>query len=277
MTINVTERIGSPKITRGKDPQTTTLWKVHSDAGAITDAQAYNALLAGTPDIVDFLLRNQVDIESTESEALYYGSVTYKVDPIPSEDAPLRFKGSTRAGQAKVNRSLETVAQTSFDSTPIVDYGGAIAVNDKGEAEGTEIYVPQLEFSLEIYIPTDFFTDAYARRLYQYTPCTNLKKWGLFNIGECLYIGAEWSGSQGGEGEDLTQITYYFTGSADEVLAVPGMSDPAEVTKGGHQFVWYEWENYKDPLTGVVQRRVRQVNVERNYVARDFGDFGLGI
>lgn len=276
MTINVTERHGSPKISRGRNPQTTTLWKIHSDAGAITDAQAYNALLAGTPDIVDFLLRNQVDIESTESEALYYGTVTYKVDPIPSEDAPLRFKGSTRAGQEKVNRSLETVAQTSYDSTPVVDYGGAMNVDDKGQAQGTTIYVPKLEFSLDIFIPTDFFTDDYARRLYQYTPCTNSKKWGLFRIGECLFIGADWSGSQGGEGEDLTQITYYFVGSAEESIAVPGMN-PATVTKGGHQFVWYEWEELKHPTTGTITRRVRQVNVERNYAARDFGDFGLGI
>jgi len=276
MTTYVTERHGSPKITRGSDPQTVTSWKVHSDSGAITDAAAYTALLNGTPDVVDFLLRNQIDIQSTESPALYYGTVTYKVAPIPSEDAPLKFKGSTRAGQEKVNRSLATVAQTAYGTQPIVDYGGAMAVDDKGKAQGTQIYVPRLEFSLEIFIATDFFTDAYARRLYQYTPCTNLKKWGLFNPGEALYIGAEWSGSQGSTGEDLTQITYYFTGAADEDISVPGMS-PATVTKGGHDFVWYEWEDYKDPISGLIVHRVRQVNVERNYVRRDFGDFGLGI
>lgn len=273
MTINVRETYQSPQTKRGESPETVTHWRITSD-GDMTRDQAYSALHAATATVRDFLLKNSIDLTPTESLRVWNGTVTYKVTSIPDEDAPLKFKLSTRAARAKVHRSLATVHQASRGTTPIVDYGGATNVNDKGESQGSDIYAPQLEFSLSAYIPTEFFTNDYARMLYQYTPSKNLKAWGMFAVGEALYIGAEADGALGGDGEELTQLTFYFVGDAKESLTIADLN-PTPIVRGGHDELWMEFEDYKDPVTGTVNRRPRQANVERHYPLRDFGDFTI--
>lgn len=275
MTIFVNETYDSPRTKRGVRPTTTALYKVRSDSGDITRDQAYIALLNTIPTVRDFLLLNAIDLDPTQSGKVWNASVDYRVDPIPSEDAPLRFKGSTRAGRSKVMKSLETVSQTGRAGYPVQDFGQAIEVDEKGKVNGTDIYTPSLEFSLEIYIKTDFFTYAYMRRLYQFTPSTNLDRFGPFIPGECLFLGAEWGPAQSSEGDDLTRLTFYFIAGANETINVPGFTDP--LTKNAHDHIWFLWEEFKDTGTGEILRRPAYGLVERNYAQQPLRTLGLGL
>ncbi len=276
MAITVRPIPGTHTTTRSRNPSTKQGYRVRSDDGAITRNEAYDELLKETPDVRDGLLRNQMDLSDTQSGKVWNAEVLWRIDGMPSENAPIKWKGSTRGGRAKINRSLSTRQAVARPGYQTIDYGGAIEVDDKGNVNGTEIHIPALEFSVDVFIPSDLFTYSYMRLLYQFTPSTNSKRWGPFLPNECLFLGAEWSPSTSSDdGTEMTQLTYYFEAGAKEELTI---GDLPTITKKPFDHIWFSWETYKDAGgTGLIFRRPRQANVEVNYPERNFAKFGLGI
>lgn len=275
MAITVTETHDSPITKRGLKPETVTRWKVRSDS-ALTRNAAYNALLLNTADVRDALLRNSMTLTPTESERVWLGEILYKVDPQPSSDAPLKFKGSTRGGRAKIERSLGTTAHWRHFER---DFGNAIEVDDAGKIGGAETYLPNLEFSLEFFLSSDLFTYSYMRTLYQYTPSVNSRPFGPFIAGECLFLGVEWSPSQDEEGEELTQLTFHFLAGHHETIDIDGLK-PSPIVKPPHDHLWFLWEETKDNTragAGAITKQITQANVEQLYPLRNFAALGIGL
>lgn len=275
MTITCRETADSPVTSRSRNPQTTTLWRVRSDVDDITRDQAYAKVIETVAAVRDSLLINAINLTPTHSGKVWNAEVIYKIDAIPSDNFPLRFKGSTRGGTAQVNRSIATRSATARDGVTAIDYGGAINVDDKGQVKGTTVPSPRLEFSIELTVQEALFTYKYMRTLYQLTPSVNNKRLGPFLKWEVLFLGAEWSPTQGQNGDALTQINFYFEAAANELVVIPGFADP--IDKKAHDELWFTWENFKDTGSGLIFRRPRQVNVEQVVQEQNLKKLGIGV
>lgn len=261
---------------RSMDPQTTVRWKIRSDGPDITRDQAYVALLNAIPAVEDFLLINKIDLTGTNSGKIWNATVLYKVDPMPSTNFVKRFKGSTRGGSARINRSIQTRQAEARTGTDVIQFGGAIEVDDKGQVKGTTVPAPRLEFSLELTIDASLFSFAYMKTLYQLTPSVNDRVFGPFATYECLFLGAEWNyTTQGSDGAEMVVLTYYFEAGANESITVAGFANP--IQKMAHDHLWVIWENHTDGGTGLVFRRPRQINVEEVARPQNLSALGLGL
>lgn len=286
------------RITRGKSPVAETEWIIRSTdrASAITREEAEAALLANTPDVEAALLRNEHYLEPTASPYVWHGSVLYRVDPIPSENAPLRWSGTTRGGSSRIFRSLATVGiwtrpeDKANPSDPTVyrparDYNGAIEVDEDNNVQGTDVVAPNEEWTVTVYLPAASFTASYRRTLRKYSPCVNSSKWKDFAAGEVLFQGADWDYTLEGTAEasqQLVAITYYFRAGYNEALTIGDLGatddhgNDIPIVKRAHDHIWFEWEETTDTITREIVRRPSVARIEQLYPYRSFSALGLG-
>lgn len=287
---------------RGRSPSAVAEWKIEDLTRASFDEQAaYIALITTVPTVEMSLLINDVKITPTDSPSLYYGTVTYKVDPIPSENAPLRWNGTTRGGTARIFRSLETVQAWSrpedksdpADPTvykPVRDLNGAIEVDEENNVNGVDAVAPNEEWTLTAYLDEDLFTARYRRTLRQFSRgVVNAKKWHDFDAFEVLFLGADWDYTveatdvtSGERQRRLVQITYYFRAGFNETDLTIGdlgakddAGDEIKIFKRAHDHLWLRWEESVDADTGLLTRRPSEARLERLYDALPFSKLGL--
>lgn len=179
-------------------------------------------------------------------------------------------------GTVKITQSLETVNSYVPAERDIIDFKGAINVNNN-KVDGVDIESPKNCFTLKRYfdgpIPTDFndvLEDA-NRKVNSLTIMLNhAGKTRIWSAGELLFLGA-----QGTDMEDgVSDVTMRFAVSRNQ-LNIPVGTD-ALITveyKDGWDYAWVAYEE-KQIDAGVQKFRImspRQVTVERLLDRTDLG------
>ncbi len=183
MSIQVKLRPQQPPLVRGAQPVSGAEYIIwDTDRSAFSREVAYYHFISFIPGVQDALLLNEVTVTPTKSPFMYYGSAKYRVNPIPSKNAPLRWTGTTRAQTGRIFRSLETVQTWSRPETTddngnpltyreVRDLNGALGVDDDNNVRGADVLVPNEEWSLSAYMPEDLFNAAYRKTLRMMAPC----------------------------------------------------------------------------------------------------------
>lgn len=282
MSITVDEMPATFKRSRGARPECRQSYKVVS-TNAETREDLYDELILYVPFIKDALYLSALEFEerrdlpSRPAEKVYQANCTWSINPLPSDKSPVRFRGSTRGGRAKIYRSFETLGRYVKAGQTAIDFGGLLEVKD-GKPEGVDVYTPHLEFSCEVYLPKVLFTKSYVRKIYQNTPSVNDVPFGVFDPGECLFIGADWDYTSNPEAAtEYVHLTFSFLGSANEQIIIPsvvGTGTNGAVIKPGWAHIWKLYAEVLDQQTGTTNF-VSQVNVERIYPFFDPKKLGI--
>lgn len=269
MTITIEEIPATFIRKRGAKPECASAYICIGDNGETRD-EIYDELILVVPFIRDALYLSAIDFDELKDarlERIYRADVRWTVNPLPSENAPVRFRGSTRGGRAKIMRSFETTGAFVASGQTVKDHGGLIEVQN-GKPQGCEVYAPHLECSVEVYLPKPLFTRTYKRRLYQNSPSVNSTAFDMFDPGELLFLGSDWDFTVNPEAEsEYVHLSFFFLGSANEEIAIPnivGTGTNGAVIKKGWEHIWQEYAERRDNATGTTNFSA-QVNTERVY------------
>lgn len=276
--IETAERPWKRVVVRGARPKVTTEFVT---TGTEDHDIAYTYTLNNLPTTVDGLLLNEITKSGTESPSTHVFNVVYAVDPIPTPNNPFAARGTTRGGRSKIFRSYETTAEHARAGAIATELNGAIEFDpNSGNINGADVFSKNLEFSWDIYIPAAVFSTTYTRMLYAMTPSINEFTWagGLFKAGECLFMGADWELTKDPNDpeKDLVKLGFYFGGSIEEEITVPGFNSGNPIVKPGWHHFWISWMEDKNPTSGAFIKQPREVRVERLYKWFDFKKLGLG-
>lgn len=299
MSIEIKLRPQQPPLTRSAQPVSGAEYIIQdTNRTAFSREVAYYHFINHIPPVQDALLLNEVTITPTKAPHLYYGSAKYRVNPIPSEDAPLRWTGTTRAATGRIYRSLETVQTWTRpvpDSNPVQyrearDLNGALGVDDDNNVRGADALVPNEEWTLSAYMPEDLFNARYRQTLRQMARSVNLNRWHEFKPFEVLFKGSDFDDSgeatkvdEDGNTVRLVRIDYFFKAGFNEnnlIIGDLGAKDdqgqPVPIFKRAHDRLEIDWEEELDPDTNTLTRRPAGARLERIYEARKFSLLGLG-
>lgn len=250
---------------QGVDQTAQLLYTVVFDFGETVDeGVAYSVVHGTAPTLFRGLIKQRIQIAPRSGDQFRWdGTVDYGRVELLKPGEGERFSFNTTGGTAHITQSLETV-QTYGDDPP--DCKGAIGVNGDS-VEGTDITVPQSQFSVTRVVPALLITLEYHSLLEDLTGTVNAATFRGRPRGSVLFLGAQGDGEVGKDCE----ITFNFAHSKNATDLQIG--DISGVAKEGWHYLWIR---YKDEESGEELVKVpSSVHVERVY---EYGDFaGLGI
>ena len=241
--------------------------------GAEEELAALNAVREASPEKLENLTRQTLEISERINQDIFKVLVTYEIDVFggstgDNEPEP-SFAFDTGGGSKHVNQSIATVSRTPSDAP---DYGGAISVDSEGNVNGIDITMPVMNFSETHYFRASKVTTAYKKRLAELTGTVNNGKFKGYAPGEVLFLGA--SGSRRGKhSDDDWEITFRFAVSPNRENLKIG--DLTIKEKLGWDYLWVRYADEVSSDQKSLVKKPESAYVERVYQAADFG--GLGI
>ena len=153
--------------------------------GAEEELAALNAVREASPETLENLTRQTLEISERINQDIFKVLVTYEMDVFggsngDNEPEP-SFAFDTGGGSKHVNQSIATVSKTPSDAP---DYGGAISVDSEGNVNGIDITMPVMNFSETHYFRASKVTTAYKKRLAELTGTVNNGKFKGYAPGE---------------------------------------------------------------------------------------------
>jgi len=189
--------------------------------GTYDDTLARAALLSITPDAFNFLLFENLDVESVGGgiwlgHASYSSTVTPEnpgqggasppppPPPRPGDNDPLGpgFSFDISVQSEKITQAKEVIQSKRRNGGVAPDSKGAINVTATGEVEGCERLSPKMEFTITKTM--GFVTLNYVSTLYHLVGKTNNDSFYGFPRGEVLSIGVS------GQGKDIDKVEMSF-------------------------------------------------------------------
>ena len=235
----------------------------------------------------DWVIRAKID-PRRRGPSLWEVAVGYVDETDPRADDPEAqtwgFSFDTTAGQAEILQSLSTVARygRSFSNLP-PDLGGAIGWDGKRVA-GTKIFVPKLEFTIEMDYHPSLVTTRFAAKLARATGTVCSDDWLGFYGGEVLFAGAQGRGdrpTKRGQRTKPTKISFKFMCSENRTdLTFPEITlehdgsligGANEIAKKGWEYLWIYYT--KKDSVGIVFPTPEWVYVEKVYREMSFASF----
>ena len=230
------------------------------------------ALLNGPVPIntYDGLVLNSLDRERTGPQDWQF---TCNYDSITPDIGGYTMSVDTTGGQI-----LQTYAygQTSYPATgeTATDYGNALDVQD-GKPQGVQRVIPALKYNVRAKIATEYLGTsvlAYSKLIYQLTGFTNSTPMfgGEFARGELLFAGA--SGELVAENPELS-----FTFLASENVSGLTVGDIENISKNGHEYLWFDFKKAKDTGTSRNTTLARAAYVGQVYGEADLTQLQIGV
>lgn len=149
---------------------------------------------------------------------------------------------------------------------------GAIDVQN-GKPQGVQRVIPALKVTVKAKIKTSYITSpmAYSRVISRLTGTVNNSvMFGEFAIGELLFMGA--SGDVVAENPSLQ-----FTFAASENVSNMTIGNISNITKAGHDYIWFSFKTEKDNTSGLPITAPRAAYVDRVYQYADHGLLKIGV
>lgn len=184
----------------------------------------------------------------------------------------------TGGATTHITQSLATVAKYPLgdpfaEPEPILDppnFRGAIGVNGDS-IDGTDITIPQFNFTEVHKVPAAAVTGAYKLALFHATGKTNNATFKGFAAGEVLFLGA--SGSKSGRGH--WTVTFKFAASPNVTNLAVGETITV-ASKKGWEYLWVRFRDEEDAAAQTLVKRPTAAYVERVYESADFSTLGIG-
>jgi len=266
-------------ITLGRNPGLIQYWNV---IGYGDRATAKAALILGTPDVLDGLLRNSATMEAIDvDDGTYMGTIGYGLLPMP-ELGEVRFSASTKGGQETVTQAIETYDSVALPGFTAPDTLGAIGLDADGNVSGVSVTVPKATFSLEVHLDFDAITDKYWAFLESITGAVNAKKFKGRKPHDVEFLGADFDGTtrMGTDDQPLARIRFDFLAEPSRLVSdnngitIPGMS--RDISKRGHDYLEIRYGEFVDDAAKAKVRRPiaawsRQVKPEANFAKLGIG------
>lgn len=235
-------------------------------AGVVDSGVVKASALGLTPTIVTttegLLIRDNVFVDE-DGFAQFTVTVTWtSAEFAKPPTGSYRFGYTTTGGTLHISHSnYPTVAVYNHpDNSPPLDkthHSQAIAVNEEGKPEGTEIVVPAVKFSYTFRHPLGVVNEAFAIAKARVTGTVNETLWHGLKPGEALFLGSE-----GGDGSDSeAEATYHVV--AQENLQNLIIGEVQGIAKDGHDFLWIWWKD--DVVDNQLAKKTRAVFIERPY------------
>lgn len=144
------------------------------------------------------------------------------------------------------------------------------------DIKGIDVVIPALEITATIIYPRNQINIEWVKNVARATGKTNAIAWRGFDAGELLFKGASIRTAK------FATIAVAYSFSASENIGVGAnvmVGDVGPIVKGGHDYMWVEYENTDevDEVTGVqrIFPRARYAYVEKIYRSFDFAALGF--
>jgi hypothetical protein len=226
--------------------------------------------------------KQSVEVEERRgSFGIWDGVVKY--GPVKLPDAGDWIWGFDCAVEtAHITWARQHIADYLSSSAPsgatVPNHKGAIGVNQSGDVEGVDIYVPKFEWWEKHEIAYQSAAQAWALSLTLANAggCTNASVFRGFGPNTVLFLGG--SGERSNTRPSLFEINVRFRGGQD---ATAGNGNPltigniSNIDKGAWQYVWVEPRpDLSTPTAGMVHSPYA-AHVEEVYPSIDFSLLGL--
>lgn len=267
MSVVVTERIESRRMTVGVESQQSTLELDLNVMGTDSEQVASVAVDNWAPPVwgpgTPRLYRQRFTIEYFGSD-LWRARVFYDTTD-PSLSAENSFEFDTSGGSERITQSLATISV--WGGGP--DFQGAIGVSDSG-VEGVDIVVPRIVFSFTNYYGE--VSPEYRALLIELTASVNQYPFKGLAAGEVLFLGANVRRNDSRFGTPWV-VTYQFAVQRNRSNFNVGGITVGH--KAGWDYLWARYEQAVDTDAVALVRRPTAVYVERVYPPGDFARLGI--
>jgi hypothetical protein len=238
----------------------------------IDDMRDYIAANTLAPDTLDGLVYSGLAREQIDRRIWRWAARYVEADRAEQQKLDIGetvFSFDTTGGTHRLYTALErTSYKAAANSNTPTDHKKSINVRD-GKAEGVDIIIPALKFTLKKRIPRDDITEEYVKLLARMTGTTNDDTYRDYERGELLFAGA--TGQQGTKSDP--EVLFNFI--ASENLEDQSFGDIPGVDKKGHEYLWPEFEKTDDTAANRPAVRTEFIHVDRVY--REFDFMLLGI
>jgi len=249
--------------------------------GTANPVAAKNALLAEAPstldsgtDVLVLAGGNVTAVKVLSSipaaDCVWEGTVAYRRRQRQPATGDKVVNFSTAGRTEHITQSLATPHRYAEVGETATDYLGAIGVSKDG-VQGCDIQMAVYEYSETHYLDSNLVTSDYRRLLKDLTGKVNNAAWRGAAKGECLFLGA--SGSWRGENADW-EISFRFALVENRTNITIG--DITGIEKEGWQYLWVQFEDDEDAVTGYWRQKPTSVHIEQVYEYEDFSLLGIG-
>jgi len=264
--VTVTEKWESRRSTEGDNASVELVYLID---GTNDDLIAKSALRDASPVLYDGLIRQGYSIERV-AETQWEGTARYGRRKREPETGEANLQFDTGGGTQHITQSLATVASYAPAGKTAPDCKGAIGVT-ADSVEGTDITVPQFQFSETHYLPAELVTWSYVVTVHGLTGRVNQAPFRGFAAGEVLFLGA--SGAK--RGEEDWEITFRFAASPNMTGLAVG--DITGISKKGWEYLWVRYQDEADAGSNTLVKRPMAAYVEQVYQYGDFSLLGIGV
>ena len=268
----------------GRNPTVVQQWYVE---GTNDLAAAKAALVAGTPDVFDGLLRNNVqlqdmgDIDDTALTGSWDCTMTYGIIEIP-ELGQVRFSASTKGGRETITQAIDTFDSVALNGYEPEDTYGAIGLKEDGSVSGVGVAVPKSVFSLEVHLDYFAITDRYWSMLEAMTGTVNNARFKGRKPHDLMFLGADFDGTlrMGSDEQELARIRYDFQAESSRLrsdnngVEIPGFTRP--IDKRGFDHLEIRYGEFFDDTSKTKVRRPIMAWARQVSPASSFARMGIG-
>ena len=281
MAIVIAELIAS----RTGNPSKQTLqYKVAGVTGSDDDARVFEAVMDTSPMSHNGLARQDEEIKiEPQGNGLWFAEVPYKRKTVEwetdqssggNEVKGPEFSWDTTGGTHHLDYSRQTrSSQVEYVGSPFStapDFENLIGVND-GEVAGTDVVVPQLEFSERHFLADGLITFDYVTTLRDLTGTVNKAAFRGFAAGEVLFLGARGSRNEPGQ----WSVEFFFAASKNlENFEIGGIRVSI---KEGWDYLWVLNREELDETAKYIIKKPVAAYVEVVYEKTDFSRLGISV
>jgi len=212
------------------------------------------------------LFRQSISIHQIALDA-FAGTASYGKKEKEDGDTEL-VSWDTSGGTTHITQSLETIHKLAADGDA-PDFKGAIGVTEDNQIEGTDIVVPQLNFTVSRDLDAALVSNAYIQGLAAATGTTNQSAFRGLPAGSVLFLGS--SGQQ--KDEDTFGAEWRFAAASNlENFQVGQITVPS---KKAWEYLWVRYSITADDASKSLIVQPKYVYVERVYQESDFSQLGI--
>lgn len=249
--------------------------RMYHIVGALSELDAENALLIGSPDSVNGMQRSLADCDVEEfAENMWVGKVVWK--PVVRAANTFHVSFDISGQQTHITQSITTVAKYPASGVNKArDFKGTIGVNQDGTVEGCDIQVPYMTFTINYTFAEDAVNDAYIAKLTSTVGYVNSDTFHEFAAGSLLLTKV--SGQQREDGN--WDLSFGFSVSANKTSFTVGSITVA--SKKGWDYMWVFYTDQKvaipgsSPTQNYVHKVPTSVYIEQVFPTSTYSDLGI--
>ena len=239
------------------------------EADALTKLLTTDSTFNGFPRI-----DNECDVEEVIPGDLYLGTVVYRTPSYSDmKPADFRFSFDISGQQQHITHSLSTIFKAAASGETLVDYDGVIGVDETGNVNGTDIYVPVMTFKVT-YVKTDEEVDeAYIVALNDTVGKVNSATFKGFIAGTLLLVGV--SGTKRYTNNAwVWDLEYSFAVQRNKTGASIG---GITFDKEGWDYLWIKYREDTATVSSVTvsTKKVVSLYIERVYERSEYTALGI--